>query len=136
MEEEKEKTKTREQEKEDGLSRISISKLAEKEFIELQKRVNDGFEAGSVNRSDLASFILRRFSKDAGDVEIREIRCEFADEATMLDALLKRVKATGQMPPELKAFLHKQAGLDDVRGAKPRKVLTKNNINDVIDENE
>ena len=131
MEEEKEKTKNREQEKEDGLSRISITRQAEKEFIAFQKRVNDDFEAGFVNRSELASFILTRFSKTAGDAEVREIRCEYVDETAMLDAYLKKVKATGQMPAELKAFLHRQAGLDDMRSNRQKKSLTKDGINDV-----
>lgn len=115
--------------------RLTITKAAEQALVSAVDRINDGFQGGKVNRNQVAIWALSRFGETLGPDEIREIRAEFLDEFSALDAILRRAKNTGKMPPELKAFLQRQMGLDDSPKKKSKKGLQDNVINDYIEDN-
>ena len=120
-----------EEPKTEEIHRITISKSAEEVLTAIMEPVNDGFEGGKVNRSQITNWILLRFCEDYSDVEIKEIRAENIDEVAALEAILRRAKKSGKMPPELKALLHKQLGLEEVP-KKRKKQLPDHIINDDI----
>jgi hypothetical protein len=76
-------------------------------------KVNNGFEGGRINRQNLISWILVRFSDECDEQEIRAIRADHFDEIALLELCLKRAKQAGSVTPELKKLLLSQAGLDD-----------------------
>ena len=124
---------TREPKTEDN-HRVSISRAADTALAAIVERINDGFDGGKVSRTNAANWIIQKFQANMGDADIREIRAEHFDEVAVLEAVFLRARRGGQVPPELKAFLQKQIGLDDAP-KKKKKSLQEDIINDDIKNN-
>jgi hypothetical protein len=120
----------------DGINshRLTITRAAEEALVAAVERINDGFQGGKVNRNQVAIWALVRFGAHLAEDEIREIRAEYLDEFSAMDALLRRAKDTGKLPPELRAYLQKQMGFEDAPKKKAKKSLQENIINDDIKE--
>lgn len=112
--------------------RLTINRAAELALVGAVERINDGFEGGKVNRNQIAVWAILRFSEGLTDDVIKEIRADHLDEFFALDTVLRKAKESGKLPPELRAFLQKQLGFDEVPKKKGKKCLSENNINDVI----
>ncbi len=112
--------------------RIAIIKKVDEEIGEMIIKVNDGFNAGKVNRPQLVNWILSRFYASFGETEIKAIRADHFDEISMLDSILRQARETGRVPNEIRALLQKQMGLDDLAKKSGKTKLTKNSINDGI----
>ncbi len=110
--------------------RLTVSKSAEQALMSIMERVNDGFEAGRVNRTDLASWVLIKFAERISDGDIREIRSEHFNELALLESIYKRAKDSGRVPAELRALLQSQIGLEPGPRKAARSRLTKASIND------
>jgi hypothetical protein len=133
----KEIVKEREEEKKDRngseeIQRITVSKEAQGALGGVVDRVNNGFVGGKVNRTQMANWILLRFSNELDDSQVKEIRAEHFDEVAMLEAILKRAKESGKVPTDFKALLQKQLGLDESTKKKVPRALTGKDINDVM----
>lgn len=113
-------------------SRVLISQESNHLLDELTTRINDGFEAGRVTRPQILSWILRRFAETAGEEEIQELRAAHFDRIAYLEALLKRAKETGILPPELNALVQTPIAAIQPLRKKGKKVLQNNVINDDI----
>ena len=124
--------KKKKEEKNEEIYRVGISGFAEKALAKLLERVNDGFEAGRVNRTQITSWLVLKASHEITEQEILDIRSEHFDEVAVLEALLKKTKEGGNMPAELRALLQKQMGFLDNPKKRPKKQLTTDNINDVM----
>lgn len=132
---EKNKDKDREQKPEkagEELHRITVSRGAERELTSIVDRVNDGFGGGKVNRTQIANWILMRFSEELDDAAIKEIRMEHFDEVAVLESILRQAKESGRVPAEFKGLLQRQFGMDETPKKRPKKALTENVINDDI----
>lgn len=112
--------------------RLTINRAAEMALVGAVERINDGFQGGKVNRNQIAVWAILRFSDKLTDDEIKEIRSEHLDEFSALDAVLRKAKESGRLPPELRAFVQKQLGFDEPSKRKGKKTLPENNINDVM----
>ncbi|MBS1958979.1 MAG: hypothetical protein JST80_05865 [Bdellovibrionales bacterium] len=111
-----------EKKKNEEIAKITITKEAESQLTELMKKVNDGFTSGRVNRQDLASWLLLKSCDEADTALVENIRAEHFDEIMMFEALLKKSKETGVLPPELQGFLKQHLG--SAGRTKTRKPLT------------
>jgi hypothetical protein len=101
--------------------RIAVTKKVDEEISEMIVKVNDGFNAGKVNRPQLVNWILSKFYSSFGEVEIKAIRADHFDEISMLDSILRQAKETGKVPNEFRALLQKHMGLDDApKKSKPK----------------
>jgi len=116
------------------LHRITVSKGAERALTSIVERVNDGFSGGKVNRTQIANWVLTRFSDSLSDAEIKEIRMEHFDEVAVLESILRQAKESGRVPAEFKGLLQKQLGMDEAPKKSSRKALTKCFINDETKE--
>lgn len=103
-----------------AVHRLAIGKAADEALATIVERVNEGFNGGRVSRSQAVSWILVRQAERLNDTFIREIRADHFDEVAMLEAALKQAKASGKLPPELRAFLQKQMMGADEDGTKKR----------------
>lgn len=131
--EEKNKDKDGEQKPEkagDELHRITVSRGAERELTSIVDRVNDGFAGGKVNRTQIANWVLTRFSERLDDAAIKEIRMEHFDEVAVLESILRQAKESGRVPAEFKGLLQRQLGMDEAPKRRSKKALTENVIND------
>lgn len=120
---------------EETVVKITVTKQAEEAVSHVVNKVNDGFDAGRVNRQDVTSWILTRFVETFSDIEVQQIRAAFFNEIALLEAILKRAKQNGNLPPELKTALMGQINLPSVP-KKSKRALTKEYINDVLERNE
>lgn len=130
-EDENNKDKNKEQKTEE-LHRITISRGAERALTSIVDRVNDGFAGGKVNRTQIANWVLLRFSEQLDDATIKEIRMEHFDEVAVLESILRQAKESGRVPADFKGLLQKQLGIDEAPKRRPKKALTENVINDDI----
>lgn len=117
----------------DEVHRINISKMAEEALVEVLERVNDGFEGGRLNRTQMANWILMRFASQCSDSEIQQIRAENVNELAVLEAILKKAKKTGKLPTDVSLLIHKHLGFQEPAKKSSKSKLTRNNINDDID---
>ena len=115
--------------------RITISKVAEKSINEVVGKVNDGFDAGQDNRSQVASWVLVKFASGISVEDIRAIRMDHVDEFALLEHYYREAKESGKLQPEIRDLIRKLAGIDETQRKGPRKGL-KNVINDDIKESE
>jgi len=118
--------------KAEEIHRITVSKAAEEAITAIMERVNDGFDGGKVNRTQIASWIVMHFNETYGDSEIKDIRSENFDEVAMLESILRRAKKTGKVPSDIKGLLQKHLGLEDTP-KKKKKTLQDSIINDDIE---
>jgi hypothetical protein len=112
-------------------SRVIISQESNRVLDGLALRVNTGFDAGKVTRPQILSWVLKRFAETAEDDEIQELRAAHFDKIAYLEALVKRAKETGVIPPELSAALQPPCAPAHAP-KKTRRPLTKNITNDEI----
>lgn len=124
--------------KPEEILRISISKSADEALCKVVDRVNEEYEGGRVNRTQVANWILIRSPETLTELEIRDIRTELLDEFAFMEAFMRKAKKTGKLPSELRSFMNRQLGLDDAPKKKSKKPLPENLINDdiIIDESE
>lgn len=121
---------------EETIAKITITKQAEEAVSQIVSRVNDGFEAGRVNRQDVASWILTRFVDSYADTEVQQIRAAFFNEIALLEAILKRAKQSGNVPTELRSALMGQVNAPSIGPKKSKRSLTKEFINDELKKHE
>ena len=117
----KEENKTNESEK---IQRITASKEALNALKAVTDKVNDGFNGGRVNQTQMANWIILRFQNELDDAQIKEIRAEFFDEVAMLESVLRQAKESGKVPMDFKALLQKQLGLEESTKRKNKQALT------------
>ena len=90
-------------------AKITVTKAAEKAVSEVVLRVNDGFDAGRVNRQDVASWILIKFKETFGNEEIGQIRAIHIDEIAFLESKLRRHTLWWFALCDDRSFLHVDA---------------------------
>ena len=118
--------------REENNAKITVTKAAEKAVSEVVCRVNDGFEAGRVNRQDVASWILLKFKETFGAEEIGQIRAIHIDEIAFLESLLKKAKESGKVPVQVRELLKLHIGLD-MAPKKNKKIVTRESIYDGLE---
>lgn len=124
------------EQKDELVVKITVTKQAEEAVSQIVNRVNDGFEAGRVNRQDVASWILIRFIETFSEADVQQLRTVFFNEIALLEAILKRAKQGGALPSELKSALMGQVNAPSVGSKKPKRVLTREFINDELRKDE
>ena len=67
--------------------------------------VNDGFEAGHVTKTDLATYLFSNALRFLSKTEVSKIRDQFFDEETALKELVKSVSTSGGLPSEFTQLL-------------------------------
>lgn len=110
--------------------RLTVAREAEEAVASIAERANSGFVAGQITKSQAASWALVRQSETLSEQDIKELRALHFNEVTMLEALLKRAKETGELSAELRAVLQKQIGLPAVPKKPSKKGLQDSIIND------
>ncbi len=111
-----------EKKRSEEIAKITVSKEAEEKLSALVQKVNDGFTSGKVNRQDLASWLLMKFCSAQDEALIENIRADHFDEIMMFEAILKKSKETGVLPPEFQALMKQQIGTNG--RTKTKKPLT------------
>jgi hypothetical protein len=120
----------------DEVHRIGVSKMAEEALMEVLERVNNGFEGGRINRTQMANWILVRFASQCSDTDIQQIRAENVNELAVLEAILKKARKTGKLPSDMSQLIHKHLGFQEPARKYTKSKLTKNIINDDMVEME
>jgi Fe-S cluster assembly ATPase SufC len=94
------------------LQRIVVSNESLVALKAIIDKVNDGFNGGKVNQTEIANWIILRFQSELDESQIKDIRAEHFDEVAMLENILKQAKESGKVPTDFKSLLQKQFGLD------------------------
>ena len=106
------------------LQRIVVSNESLVALKAIIDKVNDGFNGGKVNQTEIANWIILRFQSELDESQIKDIRAEHFDEVSMLENILKQAKESGKVPTDFKSLLQKQFGLDEPTKRKAKSALT------------
>jgi len=106
------------------LQRIVVSNESLVALKTIIDKVNDGFNGGKVNQTEIANWIILRFQSELDESQIKDIRAEHFDEVAMLENILKQAKESGKVPTDFKNLLQKQFGLDEPTKRKAKSALT------------
>lgn len=106
------------------LQRIVVSNESLVALKAIIDKVNDGFNGGKVNQTEIANWIILRFQSELDESQIKDIRAEHFDEVAMLENILKQAKESGKVPTDFKSLLQKQFGLDEPTKRKAKSALT------------
>lgn len=106
------------------VQRIVVSNESWAALKAIIDKVNDGFNGGRVNQTEVANWIILRFQSELDEAQIKEIRAEHFDEVAMLESILKQAKESGKVPTDFKNLLQKQFGLDEPTKRKAKSALT------------
>ncbi|MBX3041571.1 MAG: hypothetical protein KF789_12765 [Bdellovibrionaceae bacterium] len=106
------------------LQRIVVSNESLAALKLIIDKVNDGFNGGRVNQTEIANWIILRFQSELDEAQVKEIRAEHFDEVAMLESILKQAKESGKVPTDFKNLLQKQLGLDESPKRKTSRSLT------------
>ena len=104
-------------------------------LAEMVGKANEGFAGGKINRQNLASFIIEKFKSSFTDKDLVQLRQLHYDDASMLEAMYRRMKETGEVPEFLKEALRKQFQVPDEAPKRGKKTLTDKFINDELGTN-
>lgn len=117
--------------------RMVVSPEAETAVAEFADAVNENFDAGRATRYDVASFMILWFKAHAPDDVILEVRRRSANAFSMLDAVQKKYKALGELPPDIQAVLDKHFFGEAVKESKKiKKTLKQEYITDIHKESD
>ena len=120
---------------EENMSKIAISKDADRALVDVLKRVDEKFDLGRVTKQDLASHIIMRFVSSCTEKEIHDMRVLFFDPITAMEAKIKTIKETGVIPDSIRDLL-----LQEFLDASPQPAAKKSkkslNPNIIIDNME
>jgi hypothetical protein len=103
----KEKSKIENQEQ----YRVVINKSASEMLEKMLVQVTNGFEGGSISKSDLANWIILNSQESFGEAEIKTIRQLHFDERKILASILKDSKDENRLPENLKRAIREHFGL-------------------------
>jgi hypothetical protein len=106
------------------VQRIVVSNESWVALKAITDKVNDGFNGGRVNQTEIANWIISRFQSELDEAQIKEIRAEHFDEVAMLESVLRQAKESGKVPTDFKALLQKQLGLEEPVKRKAKSALT------------
>ena len=129
---EQEQIKELGQGKNEELSRLMIATGADDALTRILHFVNEGFESGRVNRSQLASWIILKSEENLNEMDLKRIRADHFDRVIYLESLLKKAKEGGQLPHEINLALQTNGDLLPARRGRKRRTLTADFINDEI----
>lgn len=104
-----EKTKTECQEQ----YRIVIHKDASECLERMLAKVTDGFDAGSVSKSDVANWLILNAANSFGDAEAKEIQKLHFDERKILGSLLRDSKNENKLPETVRKAIREHFGLNE-----------------------
>lgn len=117
--------------------RMVVSLEAESAVAEFADAVNEGFDAGRATRFDAASFMILWFKNNAPDDAVLEMRRRSANAFSMLDAVQKKYKAIGELPPDIQAVLDKHFFGEAVKESKKtKKNLKQESLNERLLESD
>lgn len=78
------------------LAKIAISSSADAALSKILEQVNANFEGGRVTKVDLASWLITRSTESLDDSTIDEIQKAHFNQVAYLDALVKKMRASGR----------------------------------------
>ena len=106
------------------VQRIVVSNESWVALKAITDKVNDGFNGGRVNQTEIANWIISRFQSELDEAQIKEIRAEHFDEVAMLESVLRQAKESGKIPTDFKALLQRQLGLEEPVKRRAKVALT------------
>src|SRR6202790_195848 len=92
--------------------RVVIDAVANESIGRMLHRINDGFGAGTVSRSQLANYLFAAFEKMIDEALIGEIRALYFDELKALESLIRKASEGSPLPSEFREILLSHCGFE------------------------
>ena len=99
--------------------RVVIDKEANQSLEAVAAKVNSGFDAGSVTRSDIANYVFMQLEKLISESDVKAIRTLHFNEKKVLASILR---GQDDLPEEIKKALRAHYGIldKDKKKSKPQ----------------
>lgn len=120
----------------ENIVKITITKEAGEILAELVIKANDGFAAGKISRQDFTSFLIEKAKSLLAEKDYMQLRQMHYDDASMFEAMYRRMRETGEIPEFMREAMRKQFQGSDDTVKKSKRGLTKEYINDVLEKDE
>jgi hypothetical protein len=104
-----------------GFYRVVITKEANESLEMAVGKVGEGFDAGTITKSDIANYIFKNLAKFFTEMDYKNLRAIHFDEKKVLGSILK---SESDLPEELKKAIRTHYGITD----KEKKKISKNPI--------
>lgn len=95
--------------------RVVISKESNDALETVLKKCTDGFDSGSISKSDIANYVFQNLNKFFQDSDIKSLRAAHFDEKKMLSSMLKN---ESDLPLELRQAIRAHFGITAERDKK------------------
>lgn len=93
-----------------GANRVVINKEANLMLEEFVAKVNVGFEAGTITKSDVANFVFQNLTKYLSGTDTKALRSLHFDDKKVLSNILKN---ENELPEELKKAIRLHFGVNE-----------------------
>jgi hypothetical protein len=93
--------------------RVVINKDANSFLDEFTRKVGDGFEAGTITKSDIANYVFKNLERYLSESDIKAMRALHFDERKVLSSILKRASEQNEIPEEIKKAIREHYGVYD-----------------------
>ena len=93
--------------------RIVINKSVSEILETMLTKVTEGFDAGSVNKSDIANWIITNAESSFTETQVKAIQKLHFDERKILGALLRDSKDDNKLPESLRKAIREHYGLNE-----------------------
>lgn len=90
--------------------RVVISKESNEALESVLSRCTDGFDAGTLTKSDVANYILQNVNKFFQDSDVKNLRAMHFDEKKVLGTILR---TEADLPEELRKAIRAHYGIND-----------------------
>ncbi len=115
--------KDKEKKKSEGIDgrdqfRVVITDESNAAIEEVARKVNEGFGAGAVSKSDIANYVFLNLSKSVSDADIKALRAIHFDDKKVLGTLLR---GESELPDDLKKAIRAHYGISEKEKKRPSK---------------
>ena len=93
--------------------RIVINKSASECLEKMLAIVTENFDAGSINKSDVANWLITNAASSFGDSEAKAVQKLHFDERKILGALLRDSKDDNKLPEVVRKAIREHYGLNE-----------------------
>lgn len=104
--------------------RVVINEEANAQLEAFVRQAGEGEEPVAISKSDLANYVFCNLSRFLSESDLKHLRSQYFDEATVLKGLVKKLKNENDLPQEIKRALRDYYGVSDREKKRPSKSVS------------
>ncbi|MGE3974761.1 MAG: hypothetical protein AB7F59_09580 [Bdellovibrionales bacterium] len=119
---------------EQDLFRVIINKSSNVALESVVAKVGDGFDAGTITKSDIANYIFSNLEKFFTDNDTKAMRNLHFDDKKVLSVMLRGAEDSNALPEEIRKALREHYGIVDKERKRNSKTQSDLSTDKVVDK--